>query len=91
MVNYDVTTKCGMRERAELFVQQLHTFRYAQLSYDACEQCGSLWLDAGELDKLIFKDVAAAFEALANTYIYDHPALFWLFTGDAQSGRNVGM
>jgi Zn-finger nucleic acid-binding protein len=21
--------------------------KHAQLSYDACEQCGSLWLDAG--------------------------------------------
>jgi Zn-finger nucleic acid-binding protein len=55
MVNYDVTTKRGILERAELFVQQLHASRYAQLSYDACEQCGSLWLDAGELDKLAFK------------------------------------
>ena len=55
MVNYDVTTKRGMLERAELFVQQLDASRYAQLSYDACEQCGSLWLDAGELDKLAFK------------------------------------
>src|SRR5262249_5939874 len=55
MVNYDVTTKRGMLERAELLVQQLDASRYAQLSYDACEQCGSLWLDAGELDKLAFK------------------------------------
>ena len=30
------------------------TTKQAQLSYDACEQCGSLWLDAGELDKLAF-------------------------------------
>jgi Zn-finger nucleic acid-binding protein len=55
MVNYDVTMKRGMRERAELFVQQLDAHRYSQLSYDTCEQCGSLWLDAGELDKLAFK------------------------------------
>jgi Zn-finger nucleic acid-binding protein len=25
------------------------------ISYDACEKCGSLWLDAGELDKMAFK------------------------------------
>ena len=31
------------------------TTKHAQLSYDACEQCGSLWLDAGELDKLAFQ------------------------------------
>ena len=37
MFNYDVATK------------------HAQLSYDTCEQCGSLWLDAGELDKLAFQ------------------------------------
>ena len=55
MSNYDVTMKRGMLERAELFVQQLDAHRYSQLSYDTCEQCGSLWLDAGELDKLAFK------------------------------------
>ena len=27
----------------------------AELSYDVCEKCGSLWLDAGELDKMAFK------------------------------------
>lgn len=27
----------------------------AQVSYDLCEKCGSLWLDAGELDKMAFK------------------------------------
>ena len=37
------------------------TTKHAQLSYDACEQCGSLWLDAGELDKLAFK-VAGSIE-----------------------------
>ncbi|MDP6379806.1 MAG: zf-TFIIB domain-containing protein [Phycisphaerae bacterium] len=26
-----------------------------QLSYDVCEQCGSLWLDHGELKKLAFQ------------------------------------
>ena len=31
------------------------TTKKAQLSYDTCEQCGSLWLDAGELDKLAFQ------------------------------------
>lgn len=33
----------------------------AELSYDACEKCGSLWLDAGELDKIAFK-VAGSIE-----------------------------
>lgn len=27
----------------------------AELSYDVCEKCGSLWLDAGELDKVAFQ------------------------------------
>lgn len=26
-----------------------------QISYDMCENCGSFWLDAGELDKMAFK------------------------------------
>lgn len=26
-----------------------------EISYDVCEQCGSLWLDRGELDKMAFK------------------------------------
>ena len=26
-----------------------------QISYDICEACGSLWLDAGELDKMAFQ------------------------------------
>ena len=26
-----------------------------QISYDICEACGSLWLDAGELNKMTFK------------------------------------
>ena len=31
------------------------TTRKAELSYDVCEHCGSLWLDAGELDKMAFQ------------------------------------
>jgi len=31
------------------------TTRKAELSYDVCERCGSLWLDAGELDKMAFQ------------------------------------
>jgi Zn-finger nucleic acid-binding protein len=30
------------------------TTKQAELSYDVCERCGSLWLDAGELDKMAF-------------------------------------
>jgi Zn-finger nucleic acid-binding protein len=33
----------------------------AELSYDVCEKCGSLWLDRGELDKMAFK-VAGSIE-----------------------------
>lgn len=33
----------------------------AELSYDICEKCGSLWLDAGELDKMAFQ-VAGSIE-----------------------------
>ena len=36
-------------------------------------------------------DVAAAVEALANTVIFDHPAVFSLVTNIAQSGRSIGM
>lgn len=32
-----------------------------QISYDMCETCGSLWLDAGQLDKMAFK-VAGSIE-----------------------------
>jgi Zn-finger nucleic acid-binding protein len=32
-----------------------------QISYDICESCGSLWLDAGELDKMAFQ-VAGSIE-----------------------------
>ncbi len=31
------------------------TTHATELSYDACEKCGSLWLDAGELDKMAFQ------------------------------------
>ena len=27
----------------------------AELAYDVCEKCGSLWLDRGELDKMAFQ------------------------------------
>ena len=36
-------------------------------------------------------DIAAALEALANAYIFEHPALFSSVTDAAQSGRSVGM
>ncbi len=29
--------------------------KHGQISYDACDKCGSLWLDAGELDKMASK------------------------------------
>jgi Zn-finger nucleic acid-binding protein len=31
------------------------TTKKTELSYDICEKCGSLWLDAGELDKMAFQ------------------------------------
>lgn len=31
------------------------TTKNAELSYEICEKCGSLWLDAGELDKMAFQ------------------------------------
>ena len=37
------------------------TTENAELSYDLCEHCGSLWLDAGELDKMAFQ-VAGSIE-----------------------------
>ena len=27
----------------------------SRISFDMCEKCGSLWLDAGELDKILFQ------------------------------------
>src|SRR5690348_13450473 len=41
---------CGM----EMMNNQVVT-KKAHVSYDMCEKCGSLWLDAGELDKMAFK------------------------------------
>src|SRR5438552_18717520 len=35
------------------------TTKKAELSYDMCEKCGSLWLDAGELDKMAFQVVGS--------------------------------
>jgi len=29
--------------------------RKDRISYDVCDDCGSLWLDAGELDKMAFQ------------------------------------
>ncbi len=37
------------------------TIRKAELFYDVCEKCGSLWLDARELDRMAFK-VAGSIE-----------------------------
>jgi uncharacterized protein len=31
------------------------TTKSGSISYDACDKCGSLWLDAGELDKMAFQ------------------------------------
>ena len=31
------------------------TTKQGEISYDTCEKCGSLWLDAGELDKMAFQ------------------------------------
>jgi len=36
-------------------------------------------------------DIAATLEALANTVIFDHPAVFSLVTNVVQSGRSIGM
>ena len=42
------------------------------ISYDMCEKCGSLWLDAGELDKMAFK-VAGSIEYCSREKV-DEPA-----------------
>jgi len=39
------------QEMVNIFIQT----KGSQISYDTCESCGSLWLDAGELDKMAFK------------------------------------
>jgi Zn-finger nucleic acid-binding protein len=36
-------------------INNLVQTRKARISYDTCEDCGSLWLDAGELDKMAFQ------------------------------------
>jgi Zn-finger nucleic acid-binding protein len=41
---------CG----AEMMNNEVLT-KHGQISYNACEHCGSLWLDAGELDKMAFR------------------------------------
>jgi Zn-finger nucleic acid-binding protein len=40
--------------RIEMTNYQVVT-QQADISYNACEKCGSLWLDAGELDKMAFQ------------------------------------
>ena len=42
--------KCN-REMVNYYVQT----KKETISYDVCESCGSLWLDAGELDKMAFQ------------------------------------
>ncbi len=41
---------CGQQ-----MVNNLVMSRKQQIAYDICEGCGSLWLDAGELDKMAFQ------------------------------------
>ena len=41
---------CG-EEMMNILVQT----KQKQIAYDICEACGSLWLDAGELDKMAFQ------------------------------------
>ena len=38
----------------EMMNHSVHT-KKQQISYDLCEDCGSLWLDKGELDKMAFR------------------------------------
>jgi len=40
--------------RSEMTNNQVMT-KKDRISYDMCEKCGSLWLDAGELDKMAFQ------------------------------------
>ena len=37
---------------SEEMTNNLVLTREDRISYDMCEACGSLWLDAGELDKM---------------------------------------
>ena len=39
----------------EEMINNLVMTKKKQISYDICEACGSLWLDAGELDKMAFQ------------------------------------
>jgi len=41
-----------------------------RISYDVCEACGSLWLDAGELDKMAFQ-VAGSIEYCSDEEVRD--------------------
>ncbi|MGH9489405.1 MAG: zf-TFIIB domain-containing protein [Terriglobales bacterium] len=41
---------CG----TEMMDNQVRT-KHSNITYDMCEQCGSLWLDRGELDKMAFQ------------------------------------
>jgi Zn-finger nucleic acid-binding protein len=36
-------------------------------------------------------DAAFALEACANAYVFEHPGLFWFMSGEARSGRSIGM
>ena len=45
----------------EEMVNNLVQTKKVQIAYDICEACGSLWLDAGELDKMAFQ-VAGSIE-----------------------------
>lgn len=45
----------------EEMINNLVMTKKKQISYDICEACGSLWLDAGELDKMAFQ-VAGSIE-----------------------------
>jgi uncharacterized protein len=45
---------CG----TEMVTNQVVT-KKDSISYDMCEKCGSLWLDAGDLDKMAFKTVGS--------------------------------
>jgi Zn-finger nucleic acid-binding protein len=51
MITNEVTTKKSSVEGGGLIGRMGNV----KISYDACEKCGSLWLDAGELDKLAFQ------------------------------------
>jgi len=56
---------CG-EEMVNNFVQ----VKKDQISYDVCEVCGSLWLDASELDKMAFQ-VAGSIEYCSDNKVKD--------------------